>query len=138
MQRTPSRTGMPALVGLLLVVFAIAGLLVYEAWNTGRSRREIAERGLPDYAAYDSWAAARAGENILTASLSTIFRGIAGNRVAPGDDVTPLTTLLAGAQYLTQCDCAMNLPADYYFRYDSRTGLIETKPYSPPAPDLRI
>jgi len=35
---------MPALVGLLLVVFVIAGLLVYEAWNTGRSRREIAER----------------------------------------------------------------------------------------------
>src|SRR5678815_2195567 len=77
MQRNPSRTGMPALVGLLLVVFAIAGLLVYEAWNTGRSRREIAERGLQDYAAYASWSTARAGENILTASLSTIFRGIA-------------------------------------------------------------
>ena len=50
---------MPALVGLLLVVFAIAGLLVYEAWNTGRSRREIAERGLQDYAAYASWSTAR-------------------------------------------------------------------------------
>jgi signal transduction histidine kinase len=129
---------MPALVGLLLVVFAIAGLLVYEAWNTGRSRREIAERGLQDYAAYASWAAARAGENILTASLSTIFRGIAGNRIAPGDEVTPLATLTAGARYLRECDCAMDLPADYYFRYDVRSSQVETVPYLPPAPDLKI
>src|SRR4029078_11868516 len=120
MQRNPSRTGMPALVGLLLVVFVIAGLLVYEAWNTGRSRREIAERGLQDYAAYASWSAARAGENILAASLSTIFRGIAGNRVAGDEDIAPLSTLIAGSRYLAQCDCAMNLPADYFFRYDRR------------------
>src|SRR5215208_1544046 len=120
MQRSPSRTGLPALVGLLLVVFVIAGLLVYEAWNTGRSRREIAERGLQDYAAYASWSAARAGENTLTASLSTVFRGIAGNRVPAGDPVTPLSSLVAAARYLAQCDCAMDLPADYYFRFDAR------------------
>jgi signal transduction histidine kinase len=120
---------MPALVGLLLVVFAIAGLLVWEAWNTGRSRREIAERGLQDYAAYASWSAARAGENLLTASLSTLFRGIAGNRVEAGGQVAPLATLLAGATYLEECDCAMNLPADYYFRYDRRSGTLDTRPF---------
>lgn len=129
---------MPALVGLLLVVFAIAGLLVYEAWNTGRSRREIAERGLQDYAAYASWSAARAGENSLTASLSTIFRGIAGNRVGAGEEITPLATLIAGGRYLTQCDCAMDLPTDYYFRYDARTGDVDTEPFIPPAADLKI
>jgi signal transduction histidine kinase len=138
MQRSPSRTGMPALVGLLLVVFAIAGLLVYEAWNTGRSRREIAERGLQDYAAYASWSAARAGENTLTASLSTIFRGIAGNRVADTEPVTSITTLLEGARYLAQCDCAMDLPADYYFRLDIRSDEMETQAYDPPAPNLKI
>ena len=125
-------------MGLLLVVFVIAGLLVYEAWNTGRSRREIAERGLQDYAAYASWSAARAGENTLTASLSTIFRGIAGTRVATGDGITPLATLLAGARYLAQCDCAMDLPADYYFRYDAQTSELETQAFVPPAPDLKV
>jgi signal transduction histidine kinase len=125
-------------MGLLLVVFVIAGLLVYEAWNTGRSRREIAERGLQDYAAYASWSSARAGESILTASMSTIFRGIAGNRVGPGDPITPISTLVAGARYLAQCDCAMELPADYYFRYDSRTNAIETEPFVPPAADLKM
>ena len=119
---------MPALVGLLLVVFAIAGLLVYEAWSTGRSRLEIAERGLQDYAAYASWSAARAGENILTASLSTLFRGIAGNRVAAGGDVAPITTLLSGARYLEGCECAMNLPVDYYFRYEAESGVVDTRP----------
>lgn len=128
---------MPALVGLLLVVFAIAGLLVYEAWNTGRSRREIAERGLQDYASYASWSAARTGENILTASLSTLFRGVAGNRVGAGEPVAPMTTLLAGARYLEGCDCALNLPADYYFRYDRRSGTIETQPFIPHA-DLNL
>jgi len=129
---------MPALVGLLLVVFAIAGLLVYEAWNTGRSRREIAERGLQDYAAYASWSTARAGENILTASLSTIFRGIAGNRANTADEIAPLATLLGGARYLAQCDCAMDLPADYYFRFDASNNELTTERYVAPAPDLKM
>ena len=126
MQRSLSRTGMPALVGLLLVVFVIAGLLVYEAWNTGRSRREIAERGLQDYAAYASWSTARAGESVLAGSLSTIFRGIAGNRVDENEPLTPLSSLVAGARYLEECKCAMPLPADYFFRFDRRTGKVET------------
>lgn len=134
MQRTPSRTGMPALVGLLLVVFVIAGLLVWEAWNTGRSRREIAERGLQDYAAYASWSTARAGENTLTASLSTIFRGLVGNRVDAAQPIAPLNTLVADGDYLRQCDCAMVLPVDYYFRYDQRDASIETRAAQPAAP----
>jgi signal transduction histidine kinase len=122
---------MPALVGLLLVVFVIAGMLVYEAWSTGRSRRDIAERGLQDYVAYASWTTARAGDNTLSASLSTIFRGLVGNRLSPADSIPPLGTLLAGAKYLEACDCAMVLPVDYYFRYDSRTQTITTAPYAP-------
>ena len=129
---------MPALVGLLLVVFAIAGLLVYEAWNTGRSRREIAERGLQDYAAYAAYSSARAGESSLSASLSTLFRGLVGNRIGAGEAIAPMTTLLAGARYLEQCDCAMVLPTDYYFRYDARTGNVETKQADVPAPELKV
>ena len=115
MLKSRSRTGMPALVGLLLVVFVIAGLLVYEAWNTGRSRREIAERGLQDYAAYASWSTARAGENLLAGSLSTIFRGLAGNRISVREPIAPLSTLVAGAKYLDQCECAMRIPAEMNF-----------------------
>ncbi len=125
---------MPALVGLLLVVFLIAGLLVYEAWSTGRSRRDIVERGLQDYAAYASWSTARAGENSLAASLSTLFRGVIGNRVDPKHPVASLEQLVAGANYLRQCGCAVDIPADYYFRYDRRTGSIATQ--APPALSL--
>jgi signal transduction histidine kinase len=32
----------------------------------------------------------------------------------------------------------MDLPADYYFRYDVRSSQVETVPYLPPAPDLKI
>ena len=123
---------MPALVGLLLVVFSIAGLLVYEAWSTGRSRREIVERGLKDYAAYASWSTARAGETSLAASLSTLFRSVVGNQVEENRPVASLDQLVAGAAYLRQCDCAIDIPADYYFRYDRRTGSIATQ--APPAP----
>ena len=119
---------MPALVGLLVVVFSIAGLLVYEAWNTGRSRREIAERGLQDYAAYASWSTARAGDEALAGGLSTLFRGLVGNRVGQHDSIAGIDVLVAGARYLDQCDCAMNLPADYYFRFDARDGSVTTAP----------
>lgn len=113
-------------MGLLLVVFAIAGLLVYEAWNTGRSRQEIAERGLQDYAAYASWSTARAGENALAASFSTLFRGVTALQGGPNSPIAPLATLVAGAMYLHQCDCAIDIPADYYFRFDRRDGAVET------------
>src|SRR5690349_16218911 len=112
MKRSPANTGMPALVGLLLVVFSIAGLLVYEAWSTGRSRREIVERGLKDYAAYASWSTARAGETSLAASLSTLFRSVVGNQVERNRPVASLEQLVAGAAYLRQCDCAIDIPAD--------------------------
>src|SRR3569832_1047140 len=98
MPHSRSRTGITALMGLLLVVYVIAGMLVYEAWSTGRSRRDIAERGLQDYVAYASWTTARAGDNTLAASLSTIFRGLIGNRTT--DSVPPLATLVTGAYYI--------------------------------------
>src|SRR5215203_1427705 len=135
MKRSPASTGMPALVGLLLVVFAIAGLLVYEAWSTGRSRREIMERGLQDYAAYASWSTARAGENSLAASMSTLFRGVVGSRVDREHPVASLDQLVSGAAYLRQCDCAVDIPADYYFRYDRTTGAIATRAPPAPSPD---
>ncbi|MEP6507721.1 MAG: HAMP domain-containing sensor histidine kinase [Gemmatimonadales bacterium] len=119
---------MPALVGLLVVVFSIAGLLVYEAWNTGESRRAIAERGLQDYAAYAAWSTARAGDGAIAAGLATLFRGLVGNRLNDRDSIAELTTLVAGARYLDNCDCAINLPADYYFRYDARSGSLTIAP----------
>lgn len=128
MSRAPRTTGMPALVGLLVVVFSIAGLLVYEAWNTGESRREIAERGLQDYASYAAWSTARAGDGALSAGLATLFRGIAGNRLGPRDPLPSLPVLVEGARYLGACDCALDLPADYYFTYDARNDAVAIAP----------
>jgi hypothetical protein len=119
---------MPALVGLLVVVFSIAGLLVYEAWNTGESRRQIAERGLQDYASYAAWSTARAGDGALSAGLATLFRGVAGNRLGSRDSIPALSVVVDGARYLSACDCAVDLPADYYFTFDARNDAIAIAP----------
>lgn len=151
--KTPP-TGMPALVGLLIVVFCIAGLLVYEAWNTGRSRREIAERGLQDYAAYATWSTARIADATLSASLATLFRGLVGTRIASSAPLPPLSALEADAAYVDECDCTLKFPADYYFRVDLRNrefksaGTVASAPppsgyatakvgsYAPPPPPV--
>lgn len=118
---TPA-TGMSALIGLLIVVFCIAGLLVYEAWSTGRSRREIAERGLQDYAAYATWSTARTGDATLSTSLATLFRGLVGTQVSATAPMPAISVLASEVDYLSRCACALLLPADYYFRADLRTG----------------
>ncbi|HEY3258119.1 MAG TPA: HAMP domain-containing sensor histidine kinase [Gemmatimonadaceae bacterium] len=126
---TPA-TGISALSGLLVVVFCIAGLLVYEAWSTGRSRREIAERGLQDYAAYATWSTARMADATITASLATLFRGLVGTRIAPTAPLASASALEEGVRYLENCDCALPVPASYYFRVDSRSN--DFTPIAPP------
>jgi signal transduction histidine kinase len=128
---TPS-TGISALAGLLVVVFCIAGLLVYEAWSTGRSRRDIAERGLQDYAAYATWSTARMADATVTASLATLFRGLVGTRIGPTAALPPAAALEEGVRYLESCNCALPVPASYYFRVDSRHGEF-TPVAAPPA-----
>ncbi|MEO5579711.1 MAG: HAMP domain-containing sensor histidine kinase [Gemmatimonadaceae bacterium] len=138
MPRLYRRTGIAALVGLLLVVFAIAGLLVHEAWSTGRSRRQIAERGLQDYAAYATWSTARAGDDAILASLSTMFRGLVMNRAEGDDTMAGLPALIAAARYQWECDCSMTMPASYYFRYNAGDGSVEAQAYDPASSDRGI
>jgi signal transduction histidine kinase len=117
---------MPALVGLLLVVFIIAGLLVYEAWSTGQSRREIAQRGLQDYAAYATWSTARAGDLALGSSLSMLFRGLVSSRIGSEPELPPVSSVVDAAKEIDECDCALALPADYFFRLDFRNSQVVT------------
>src|SRR5438105_2469908 len=126
---TTPATGIPALAGLLVVVFCIAGLLVYEAWSTGRSRREIAERGLQDYAAYATWSTARIADATVTASLATLFRGVVGARIGANAPLLPASTFEEGIRYIETCDCALPVPASYYFRLDSRNGDLTIIPH---------
>src|SRR6476659_7944794 len=125
--RRPMRvTGIPAIGVLLLVVFVIATLLVYEAWSTGSSRREIAQRGLQDYAAYATWSTARAGDLAIGSALSMLFRGLVSNRVADTASLPSLNTLVESAREVQDCDCALEIPADYFFRLDLRNQQVTT------------
>jgi len=117
------------------VVFCIAGLLVYEAWSTGRSRREIAERGLQDYAAYATWSTARMGDATLAGSLGTLFRGLIGSRIAATAPLPPLSVLQSDVDYLAACDCALPFPAEYYFRIDLRNGDFKPIAAAPVQPE---
>jgi signal transduction histidine kinase len=119
---------MPALVGLLFVVFIIAGLLVYEAWSTGQSRREIAQRGLQDYAAYATWSTARAGDLALGASLSMLFRGLVSSRIGSSAPLPAISTVVDASRDIDECDCAVPMPADYFFRLDFRNDEVVTAP----------
>jgi signal transduction histidine kinase len=119
-------TGIPAIGVLLLVVFVIAALLVYEAWSTGRSRREIAQRGLQDYAAYATWSTARAGDLAIGSSLSMLFRGLVSNRVADTASLPSLNSLVESAREVQDCDCALEIPAEYFFRLDLRNQQVTT------------
>src|SRR4029078_8300291 len=123
---TTPATGMPALVGLLFVVFVIAGLLVYEWWSTGQSRREIAQRGLQDYAAYATWSTARAGDLAIGSSLSMLFRGLVSNRVTDTASLPSLNSLAESAREVQDCDCALEIPAEDFFRLDLRNQQVTT------------
>jgi signal transduction histidine kinase len=119
-------SGIPAIGVLLVVVFVIAALLVYEAWTTGRSRREIAQRGLQDYAAYATWSTARAGDLAIGSALSMLFRGLVNNRVADTASLPSLNALVESARDVQDCDCTLEIPADYFFRLDLRNRQVTT------------
>jgi signal transduction histidine kinase len=118
--------GVSLLVALLVLTFAVEGLLVFEAWATAAAQRETGERALRDAATYSTWSAARLEEASLHLGLSTVFQRVSG-RAGPTEPLFPsLEVVRQAADYAAHCNCAPVMPSRAYFVFDVRDGRVRT------------
>lgn len=118
--------GMPLLIGLLVVTFAIAADLAHEAWNTGLAQQQTAERALRDFVrfsatstAYQTQASIELGVRTLLAPVAA--RGTRDTSPAPGPEA-----LEQSAARIRECHCAPAFQPAFYFRLDLASGDLRT------------
>jgi signal transduction histidine kinase len=116
-------SGIPLLVTLLVVTFAIAGDLGHEAWETARVQRETADRALRDYTRFTASTMADRVEGNIRSGLTPLFAGVTGERGSPLSDPPPSPAVLErNAERIVRCRCAPVIPARFHFRLDLRPG----------------
>ena len=90
LSRLYARTaGMPLLIGLLVVTFAIAADLAHEAWATALSEQQTAERALRDFVRFSATSTAYEVQASIELGLRTLFaagaaRGTTGTNAVGG------------------------------------------------------
>lgn len=114
--------GMPLLIGLLVVTFAIAADLAHEAWSTGRAQQQTAERALRDFVRFSATSTAYQAQSSIELGLRTLLapvtaRGTRNTSPAPGPDV-----LEQSAARIRECRCAPSFDPAFYFRLDLASG----------------
>src|SRR5262249_22459849 len=110
-------SGMPLLVALLVVTFAIAGDLVHEAWTTARAQRETADRAVREFVRFAATSLAYKAQNNVTAGLSALFGSVATQRgSAPAGPAPAVESLVRSAERVRECACAPDFHPSYYFR----------------------
>jgi signal transduction histidine kinase len=114
--RVPIRAaGMPLLIGLLVVTFAIAADLAHEAWSTALSQQQTAERAGRDFVRYTATSVAYQAHSAIDLGLRMLFAPL--NARATFDRLAPAPELLEHrAAQLRECACAPQFVARYYFR----------------------
>src|SRR5881396_81807 len=71
--------GMPLLIGLLVVTFAIAADLAHEAWTTALSQQQTAERALRDFVRFSATSTAYQAQASIALGLRTLFTDAAAH-----------------------------------------------------------
>ena len=107
-------SGMPLLVALLVVTFAIAADLAHEAWTTAQSESRTAERAARNFVRFAAMSVADESQSALSLGLRALFEG-----ASPGPE-----SLSRSAARIRQCRCAPALPARYYFGLTLGTGAL--------------
>src|SRR4029077_16193230 len=69
--------GMPLLIGLLVVTFAIAADLAHEAWNTGLAQQQTAERALRDFVRFSATSTAYQTQASIELGARTLLAPVA-------------------------------------------------------------
>jgi signal transduction histidine kinase len=115
------------LLGLLLVVLALAGLVAYEAVQAARSRRVTAERALRDYATFASWELIAKATTRLENEIRDALSPATGTRATSPYDRLPSPQVIFGsAAPLLRCNESGGDPDRLYFRLDLRDGSLTT------------
>src|SRR4029077_12623071 len=68
--------GMPLLIGLLVVTFAIAADLVHEAWVTAKAQQQTAERAPRDFVRFSATSTADETQASIELGLRTLFSSV--------------------------------------------------------------
>jgi signal transduction histidine kinase len=112
-----------ALVLLLGLTVALAGLFAYEAWRATRSYRVTADRALRDYATVAARELAAASDEALEVLLAPVLDPVVGSPAASPYDPLPPPSILAGpAAGVLPCGPAD--PDRIYFALDFRNGAL--------------
>jgi signal transduction histidine kinase len=114
-------SGMPLLVGLLVVSFAIAADLAHEAWATAQSQQRTAERAARDFVRYAAASAADEVQATLGLALRALFGTLETRGRLPHPAPGPEALLQAAAR-VAECRCAPALPVRYAFRLSLGRG----------------
>jgi len=104
--------GMPLLVGLLVVTFAIAADLAHEAWSTALAQQRTATRAGEDFVRYTATGAAYETQASIAVALRALFAPVAAaSHVTP-----PAPSIMArGVQHVRDCRCApLIVPRTFY------------------------
>jgi signal transduction histidine kinase len=142
MSRTsPGRTwpgSATLLLGLLLVVLALAGLVAYEAVQAARSRRVTAERALRDYATFASWELIAKSTTRLENEMRDALSSATGTRAtSPYDRLPSPQVIVASAAPLLLCNESAGDPNRLHFRLDLRDGSLATTGPAPSPTERR-
>jgi len=73
MSRRPSLTGMPLLIGLLVVTFAIAADLAHEAWTTALAQQATAENAGRDFVRVTATSEAYETQSTISQAMRALF-----------------------------------------------------------------
>ena len=134
---TPDARRRPSfLIALLLLTLAAAGVLAYEAWDSARSHRTVAERALRDYASFAAISFSYRTTANLYVGLTALFNAVGdphGARGDAGQATTPVAALERAAATIARCNCALAFTPSYYFRLDLRDGTLTTAGVEAPA-----
>src|SRR5690242_21884575 len=110
--------GIPLLIGLLVVTFAIAADLAHEAWSTAISQQQTAERALRDFVRFSATSTAYQAQASIELGVRTLLgpvaaRGTRDSASAPGPEA-----LERSAARIRVCQCAPAFQPSFYFRLD--------------------
>ena len=110
--------GMPLLIGLLVVTFAIAADLAHEAWSTGLSQQQTAERAVRDFVRFSATSTAYQAQASIELGVRTLFAPVIAHGARDASPAPGPEALQQSAARIRVCDCAPAFQPSFYFRLD--------------------
>jgi hypothetical protein len=114
--------GMPLLVGLLVVTFAIAADLAHEAGSTAQSQQQTAERALRDFVRFSATSTAYETQASIELGLRTLFSSALARPTNNIDVAAGLNALEERAARVRECHCDPVFTPSYHYRLTLADG----------------